>query len=355
MGMREQVVLLLLGVALLTFGLSRHQIDASQDAIIEMEAVRIADIVSHQVLADRAVYSKKVLGKLQRDGSGLGASRDHHARPGFVPLPAQFVRAVSTRVGDASEHRYRYSLISKWNLNEDQGLQDAFDLWAWRRLEAQDASFASQTPGNAGHPWRAVHRFEVRQGRRVLRYMRADPASASACVRCHNDYERRAEVQAYRRRQGTEVGRQWKLHQLMGAIQVDVEVEDVVAASSTGRNRLLWGIGFALAVGFGALFLLLQSKVFTPLQRSVRDLSVLRAQVHDLVDEGRGQLQSLDVATERAQSLPDGLGNEVVDLFDAQALQVQLQAHRCHDVEEGMGRVQRLLQQSLGQTDDDVR
>ncbi len=218
MGIHAKFFLLVMGIGAFLAGSAYWILEGAHEDLIGEEAVRIAEIVSMQVVADRAEYTANLVGKLKREGTG--GARDSHSKPGYIPLPAQFVRNVSERVKAKAGGLYSYSLVSGWNLNEQQGLKDDFDRWAWGRLLEQEKEFqrSGTARGNEGFPWRAVHRFETVQGKRTLVYMRADPASAPACVSCHNQYEKRPDVAAMRARDGVAAGKQWQLHQLMGGI-----------------------------------------------------------------------------------------------------------------------------------------
>ena len=100
---------------------------------------------------------------------------------------------------------YEYRPVSKWNLEESQGLNDEFLRWAWPQLERQDTSTV-QDPV----VWKAVYRFEENQGQRVLRYLAADPAAQNSCVQCHNQYENMPDVMARRVSAGTETRKEFQ-------------------------------------------------------------------------------------------------------------------------------------------------
>ncbi|MBL8519279.1 MAG: EAL domain-containing protein [Betaproteobacteria bacterium] len=207
----------------------------SQRKLIEHEAVKIAEIVAGHALAARTVYTTQVSSKLAADGTG--AVQDYHGRPGYVPLPAQFLKYVGRESERRSQSLYQYRPLSKWNLEPTQGLSDDFQRWAWRGLEAQDQ------PAPAGPiAWRDVWRIEPSAAGSVLRFMRADPAAEAACVQCHNDTEPAPEVAALRVAAGVPPGKQWVQHQLLGAIEVSVplnRVEAVAAAQMADTMRLV--------------------------------------------------------------------------------------------------------------------
>ena len=210
----------------------------SHKRLIEHEAVKIAEIVTGNALASRTVYTTQVADKLTADGTG--AVQDFHMRPGYVPIPAQFLKFVGQESERNGEGLYKYRPLSKWNLEPTQGLVDEFQRWAWRELEAQDRP----TPA-APINWKAVWKIEIRADGSVLRFMRADPAATMACVNCHNETEQKAEVVELRAKAGTPAGKQWNQHQLLGAIEVQVplsRVEAIASAQTAETMRLVMAV-----------------------------------------------------------------------------------------------------------------
>ena len=204
----------------------------SQRRIIEHEAVKIAEVVSLQALAARTVYTREVADKLRREG--FGAHIDAAAHHGHVPLPAQFLKLVGREASENGGGLYRYRPLSKWNLEPTQGLGDAFQRWAWQELEAQDQSAPA-----AAIDWRPVWRVEQLDGVKVLRYMLADPAATPSCAGCHNEMERAPEVLARRAAAGIPGTKQWRQHQLLGAIEVIVPMERVEALAASQRKMTI--------------------------------------------------------------------------------------------------------------------
>ena len=176
--------------------------------------------------------------------------------PGFVPIPAQFLKMIGESSSANTSDLFHYKPVSKWNLEPKQGISDEFLAWAWPQLEKQD----KQEPAKQ-IDWIPVWRFEIQNGKKVLRYLRADPASQHSCVDCHNIYESDPEIVARRVAQGVKPGKQWKLHQLLGALSITIPLDRVehVAAKQIRVTTLLFsGI-------FLASFFLLES-----MERSAR-------------------------------------------------------------------------------------
>ena len=236
-------------ITLVVAGMTSWVMATAQRRIIEHEAIKIAEIVARTALASRTVYSSEVADKLVADG--FGSTPDSHDMRGFVPIPAQFLKLVGIESSRNSDGLYSYRPLSKWNLEPTQGLRDEFQRRAWIQLEKQDQAMPSHAID-----WQPVWELERKNGTNTLRYMRADSASKPGCVSCHNAYEARSDVQAMRVAASTPSGKQWQLHQLLGAIEVQVPVDRVEAlAEDQTRQTLLLVLGISLlGLGFASWF-----------------------------------------------------------------------------------------------------
>ncbi len=365
MGIRGKFVVAIVVIAF-AVGLSSYlALEASHSGLIEQEALRIAEIVSTQVIADRAEYTKGVVGKLKADGTG--AARQSDENPGYVQLPAQFVRNVSKRVEAQAGDLYFYVLVSQWNLNEDQGIKDDFDRWAWNQLAAQDEGFRKNgaPAGPRGHDWKPAYSIESVNGAPLLRYMRADPAAAAACVSCHNGYEKRPEVMAMRETQGVAPGKQWQLHELMGAIRVEVPVDEVAAAAAAGRNRMLAGIAAIFVLGFGGLFAMISKTVINPVESSVNQVEGFSDKVSSVVGCSKDLVLAADDQQKACRQTISSVGNGdanqgsedsqlstslqgLANAANDNAMKAEESAVYCNDLDESFEDLKSRLQQILG-------
>jgi hypothetical protein len=91
---------------------------------IEQQALDVAEIVATQATTSRSVYSSKVANKLEQEGSGPHVNS--HEMPGYVPIPAQFLKMVGLASAKNANNLYQYRPVSKWNLEETQEINDAF-------------------------------------------------------------------------------------------------------------------------------------------------------------------------------------------------------------------------------------
>lgn len=204
---------------------------------VERQAVVFAEMVGQQAMMARSVYAANVVDKLRKDG--FGADTDSHDKPGFVPIPAQFLKLLGRASHEANQGLFRYQPISRWNLEPSQGLSDEFLRWAWPQLEAQD-----QVAPSGPIAWRPIYRFEQQGGKRVLRFLKADPAAQASCVGCHNLLERQLPP-AVQARNAPAPGangsvppvKQWQLHQLMGALSITIDLDDAERVSGLQIQR----------------------------------------------------------------------------------------------------------------------
>lgn len=244
-------MLLLAAVLALAVGAVTYvTLNDAHQRIVETQAVATVEIVARHAVSARAAYTMEVAMKLVKDGTG-GPHVAFEHNPGYVPLPAQFLKMVAREASGASQGMFRYRTLSKWNLEPAQGLEDDFQRWAWARLEAQDRA-------NPTGPidWVPAWRVERIDGVNVLRYLYADPAAVAACADCHNDFEQRPDIMERRQRAGLPPGRSFKRHQLLGALEVNIPLHRIEAIVVEESHRVLLlvtvatGIGAFLVAGF---------------------------------------------------------------------------------------------------------
>lgn len=242
----KRLLFLVPSILLLIGGITYYVVQDSQHKIVEFQAVNVAEIVARQAAASRSVYASQIAGKLAKEGTGPHMNSQDNK--GYVPIPAQFLKLVGREASAASDNLYRYKPISKWNLEPTQGLDTDFQKWAWAQLETQD-----QAEPKAAIAWKPTWRFETVNDVKTLLYLRADPAAAENCVACHNGLEQTPEMIQRRRASGIPAQKQWKLHQLMGAIQVEIPLDKVgVVVEAQTRQTLLWimtVLGVTLFIG----------------------------------------------------------------------------------------------------------
>ena len=214
-----------------------------QNNIIEHEAIRIAEVIANQAKLARTIFSERVVDKLSKEG--FKSHHDYTQIVGAVPIPAQFLRFMSEKTLHESNGLYSYLLFSKWNLQHDQFPKDNFQKYAWFELEKQD-----QVSPSGPINWHPISKIELVDGIKTLRYIKADAASLNRCIQCHNRMEKNPEIAYLRKLNNTPLGKEFKLHQLMGAIEVRVPL-DKVEAVAIYQSRLSFALLFStLVIGF---------------------------------------------------------------------------------------------------------
>jgi len=123
-------------VLLVVMAVTWSVVSASQRHLIEFQALRIAETVASQAATARSVYSELAVAKLHGDGFGASSNADRPS--GHVPLPAQFLKEFSQRSRLRADGLYRFTPVSRWNVDPEQGLSSDFRRWAWSRLAEQD-------------------------------------------------------------------------------------------------------------------------------------------------------------------------------------------------------------------------
>jgi hypothetical protein len=193
----------------------------NQKYVGELAVAKAIDIL---IRSARAKYTQNVVGKLKNDATG--ASVNYRNQKGYIPLPAQYVRAIADdivkRQIEGAKGTFNFFLRSRWNLNVNQGLQDDFEKKGWDYLIRQEVeAFKAGTPLKKIE-WKPYVRVEDFNGQKMLRYLSADPGSAISCITCHNRWERKPEIKKLREKQGVEVGKIFQMHELMGALSINV-------------------------------------------------------------------------------------------------------------------------------------
>jgi len=191
---------------MLTQKYAKEVLSELNDRQVVAAAEQRASTLTTQIMADRAYYSKNVVGKLQSESQNFRVGADYHNDGGAIPLPATFVREVSQAM-HASD-KYRYDLLSKYNINKEKGLSDDFEKNAWNALAADP---------------RAPQSALVPAGEGVeMRYATADLATSDSCVSCHNAHAESPK-------------KDFALNDLMGMLVVSVPV----TRDATLAGRLL--------------------------------------------------------------------------------------------------------------------
>ena len=123
--------------------------------------------------SDRAVYTQKVVNRLQNEQKVIKAS-EHFDDDKALPLPAQMFRFGAEMVAEKTD-KFSYQLLSLWPINKQNAPKTP--------AEKEGLEFISANPG------KNFYTEEVLGEKKYFTAVYADKAVAPACVSCHNDHK----------------------------------------------------------------------------------------------------------------------------------------------------------------------
>lgn len=190
------------------------------DAAIASGAETVA-----QFKAIRGYYTKNVIAKVKANGAIKPAIK-HKGVPNTVPLPATFVHDLSELMEERDTKVHLYSAYPFPNRSVRK--LDEFQTEAWEALNANPDAIYSR-------------RVTV-DGSDVVRVAMADKMVAKGCVNCHNSHPNTPKAD-------------WNLGDVRGVLEVDMNIDNQVAAGNALGNRItLFAAVAAAVVAFMALF-----------------------------------------------------------------------------------------------------
>ncbi len=167
---------------------------AAPNAVIRPEDM--ADALHDVIATERAVYTKLIINRLQYEEKLIKASENWEDERALI-VPCQKLRlgaeAIQTKGAEFS-----YTLRSLNPINRRNAAETEVE-----RLGLQAV---------ASRPETNYYARETLGGRRYLTAVYADKAISPACVSCHNDHPKSPK-------------KDWKLHDVMGALIVRVPLE----------------------------------------------------------------------------------------------------------------------------------
>jgi hypothetical protein len=135
---------------------------------------KMADGLFAVMSADRAVYTKHVVNRLQNEEKVIKAS-EHWQDDKALPLPAQMFRMGAEEVS-SKDSGFTYALLSLWPINKQNA----------PKTEAEKAGlqFVAESGGKTNY-----YTEETLGGKRYFTAVYADVAVSKACVVCHNGHQ----------------------------------------------------------------------------------------------------------------------------------------------------------------------
>ncbi len=134
--------------------------------------LKTAEVATLQIKEDRQ-YAEDVIGKLKIEVPEVHPNSGYTGSYDGIHLPDTFEQGVSNAID--KKRLYSYALLSRWNINKENGLNTDFEN------EAFDYFLRNEG--------KVFYRFMEYNGNYTLRYATPDIATADACVSCHNSHE----------------------------------------------------------------------------------------------------------------------------------------------------------------------
>ena len=130
----------------------------------------VADALHTVIEADRTVYARHVVNRLQDQEQVIEAS-EHWQDDQALPLPAQMFRMGAELAAEQTD-LFRYALLSKWPVNAQNAPKTEMEAAGLDAVAADPSQpfYGTETLGGADY-FTAVY---------------PDVAVAEACVNCHN-------------------------------------------------------------------------------------------------------------------------------------------------------------------------
>jgi len=170
----------------------------------------VADYIHNVLAADRTAYTKHVIsrvktleGKAKEDGVLDVESTEGWQQTDGIPLPAQMFRLGSEIANESGQ--FTYSLVSSWNLNDNQAPKGEFEMAAIKEME------------ETGEP---VKGYQEVAGQAYFSALYPDLAVAEACVTCHNTHP--VHLERY-------PDKVFEMGEVMGGVVINIPVDSIPA------------------------------------------------------------------------------------------------------------------------------
>jgi hypothetical protein len=157
---------------------------------------RMADALHTVLEADRTVYTKMVVHRLQNEEKVINAS-EHWKDDKALLLPAQMFR-LSAETVSKKNPGFSYSLLSLWPVNKQNAAKTAVEKEALKAL--------------SGNPEKPFYKEEKLGTQTYFTAVYADRAISKACVSCHNDHRDSPRTD-------------FKLNEVMGGVVIRIPIQ----------------------------------------------------------------------------------------------------------------------------------
>lgn len=187
------------GALILVFGLGCDAVGtshaASEGTAVSLPVEMVADYVHAVIEADREVYTKHVVERMQ--AKGVVVASENWEQKNTLLLPAQFLME-SGRVMARKGVGIQYRLISLWPINKKNAAASEFEKTGLGMVLT--------------HPAKPHTGFVKGGGARYFQAVYPDLAVTQACIGCHNAHQDSPK-------------RDFKINDVMGAIVISIPVK----------------------------------------------------------------------------------------------------------------------------------
>jgi hypothetical protein len=162
-----------IAVAILTATACTTSSSAGTSAPDAVTPQQMADALHAVMEADRTVYTRNVVNRLQNEEKVIKAS-EHWQDDKALPLPAQMFR-MGAEMAAQKNANFSYALLSKWPVNKQNA----------PKTDAEKAGL-DHVAATAGQNY---YTEETLGGKKYFTAVYADKAVAPACISCHNAHK----------------------------------------------------------------------------------------------------------------------------------------------------------------------
>jgi hypothetical protein len=134
---------------------------------------KMADALHAVMSADRTVYTRMVVNRLQNEENVIKAS-EHWKDEKALPLPAQMFRMGAEMVAE-KKAGFTYALLSMWPVNKQNKPKTD--------VEKKGLQYVVDNPG------KNYYSEETLGASKYFTAVYADTAVAQACIKCHNEHK----------------------------------------------------------------------------------------------------------------------------------------------------------------------
>ncbi len=139
----------------------------------DMSFKEVADALHAVMEADRTVYTRLIVNRLQNEEKVIKAS-EHWKDEKALVLPAQMFRFGAEMVAEKKAN-FTYSLLSLWPINKQNAAKTAVEKDGLKAVAAK--------------PEQPYYQTETLGGKKYFTAIYADRAVAQACIACHNAHK----------------------------------------------------------------------------------------------------------------------------------------------------------------------